>query len=169
MAALTESEARERAEATVRAYCGWHVAPEVTETIVLDGPGSGVLLLPTLRVVSIASVTEAGALLDPATYAWSVAGFVRRDPDTWHVELQERWTSALRGIEVVLTHGYAEWPPELVGLLDGLAARVLAGPSVLRQVGAVAYATGVDGLPVGGSLTIVEQAALDAYRLPRRS
>jgi hypothetical protein len=52
--------------AEVRAFCGWHIAPEVTETLTLDGPGGYVLVLPTLHLVDLVSVTNDGtAITDP--------------------------------------------------------------------------------------------------------
>jgi hypothetical protein len=38
------------AEAAVRAYCGWHIAPAVIEDVVLDGSGTRSLFLRTLRL-----------------------------------------------------------------------------------------------------------------------
>ena len=41
------------AGAAVRGYCGWHVAPEVEQTITLDGTGGPTLVLPSLLVKAI--------------------------------------------------------------------------------------------------------------------
>ena len=69
-----------QAEAMVRAWCGWHIAPERDEVLTLDGPGGAHLTLPSLHVVDVASVVENGELLDPANglYTWSAAGIITK-------------------------------------------------------------------------------------------
>ena len=48
-----------------RRFCGWHVTPVQTDTDrVLDGPGSRLLRLPTLRLNALTAVTEDGTELD---------------------------------------------------------------------------------------------------------
>lgn len=171
--ALTEAEATSRAEAAVRAYLGWHLAPERSETLTLDGPGSPVLLLPTLRVSAIASVTESGTLVASDDYEWSASGVVRRKSSssypssTWG----PRWTSALRGVEVELTHGFEEMPLDVTAIIERLAARATEaskGSAVLSQVGQVAYAIGADGAPLSGALSILDREVLGRYKLPPR-
>ncbi|MFF1820390.1 hypothetical protein ACFVWG_24000 [Kribbella sp. NPDC058245] len=157
---LTPAEATARAEADVRAYCGWHIAPAKTETLTLDGPGGALLVLPSLRVSSVASVTDNATQLDPAGFAWSAAGVVRLTG--------RAWTEALRGVTVTLTHGYAEMPLDVTAVIERLAARAVDGSSLYSQVGAVAYASGEDGLPASGSLTTLDRMVLDRYRLPPR-
>lgn len=95
--------------ADVRAFCGWHIAPEVTETLTLDGSGGPILVLPTLRVVDLASITDDGSeVTDPE---WSASGMVRH----------YCWTRKFRGIEATLTHGFEEWPAELLAVMTELA------------------------------------------------
>lgn len=160
--ALTEEEAAQRAEAEVRAFCGWHVAPEKTETLVLDGTGTAALLLPTLRVTQVSRVVEDGRELDPDSYEWSASGVVRKG------RRGRAWTDRFRGVEITLTHGYPELPLDLAAIVDRLKDRQLQGSQVLAQVGSVSYATGEDGLPVGGSLSSLDRAVLDRYKLPPR-
>ena len=167
--ALTEGEARARAEATVRAHCGWHVAPVKDETITLDGPGTGALLLPSLHVVDVLTITEDGAELTPAIdYSWSVSGAVRRYPESWRVDSQGRWTGNFRAVVVELTHGFDQWPLDVLAVIDRLVARAMSGAGVLSQVGAVSFATGQDGLPLSDSLSTTDKAALGPYVLPFR-
>ena len=42
------------AQGAVRRYCGWHVAPSITETLRLDGYGGRVLTLPSKHITAIA-------------------------------------------------------------------------------------------------------------------
>lgn len=175
MPTLTEEEALSRAEAAVRSYCGWHVAPSTTETLVLDGPGASVLLLPSLHVTDVESIEERGTLVDPASYEWSESGAVRRVSggllESWGSWRGPRWTRAYRGLAVRLTHGYAEMPLDVLAIIERLADRAIAsseGAGTLSAVGAVSFATGSDGLPIGGSLTETELGVLARYKLPPR-
>lgn len=164
------ADAQARAEATVRAWCGWHVAPERSEVLTLDGPGGPTLVLPSLHVVDIASITEGGVVLDPAAYSWSAAGMVRRHHVTVYDEYPSHWppvwTDAYRAVVVDLTHGFTEMPADVQGVIDRLAARTGLGGN-LAQVGAVRYAVGADGLPVSETLTPADEAVLAPYRLPK--
>lgn len=171
--ALSEADALTRAEASVRAYVGWHLAPEKSETITLDGPGSPVLLLPTLRVSAITAVTEDGQAVAPESYEWSSSGVLRRKGSssypspTWGPS----WTSSLRGVTVELTHGFDEMPLDVTAIIERLAARASEaskGSALLSQVGQVAYATGEDGAPLSGSLSSLDRAVLGRYKLPPR-
>jgi hypothetical protein len=165
---LSQADATERAAAEVRAYCGWHIAPQRDETLTLDGPGGPLLVLPSLHVVSVASVAESGTELDPVGYAWSAAGVIRRTSSTFPWSRCSGWTDALRGVEVTLTHGYEEMPLDVTAVIERLAARAMDGAGIYSQVGAVTYATGQDGLPASGSLTTLDRLVLDRYRLPPR-
>jgi hypothetical protein len=158
----------EQAEAVVRAYCGWHVAPSVTEDATLDGPGTGTLLLPSLHVTGVDSIVEDGAELDPTTYAWSQAGTVRKSQYGWTVWRQVRWTDTPRGVVVTYTHGYDEWPPAVQTVIDRLASRLTESSSVLTSVGGVSYATDANGTPLGGTPAPAEVAILARHKLPPR-
>lgn len=170
--ALTEADATARAEAEVRAYCGWHIAPVETTTITLDGSGSPVLLLPSLHVTDVVSVTEGELAVDPNDYEWSESGVLRRSSSSpWVTRPGPRWSSRLRGVTVTFVHGYESWPLDVLAVVERLSARAVEGsrgPAVLTQVGAVSYATGEDGLPVTSTLGSLDRAVLDRYKLPPR-
>ncbi|CAM3038812.1 hypothetical protein [Skermania piniformis] len=110
--------------AAVRTYCGWHIAPARTETLVVDGPGGPVLQLPTLHVTAVESVTELGKpLTASAGYSWSARGSLRRQPrGTW-------WTDEYRAIEVRLTHGHPVAPADIVGVVMDRALTAAASPA----------------------------------------
>ncbi|TDT31104.1 hypothetical protein [Naumannella halotolerans] len=142
-------------EAAIRAYCGWHIAPEITETIVLDGSGNSVLSLPTLRVVSVGEVVNDGReVLNPE---WSSAGFIRGC-----------WTNKLRGVSVTFTHGYSECPAGI--------ARLAAVLTELDKVpaGAQSQAAGPINVSYGSPLAVnlgshdLMERVLGAYVLPVR-
>lgn len=162
------------ATAAVRRYCGWHVTPPLTETIILDGQGSGALMLPSLHVTEVALITENGLVVDDASYAVSVAGYVTRL--TWWTGLDgfpvwlDRpywWSNVPNSIEVTMTHGF-ESAPDLAAVITGLVLRVQQAPAggYVRQVGQVAYQ-----VPAGdGGLELLasERERLNLYKLPPR-
>jgi hypothetical protein len=118
----------DQAVSNIRAACGWHIAPVLTETVTLDGPGRSVLLLPSLRVTDVASVTENGReLVEGTDYEWSAKGTLRR---------RCGWTDRYRGIVVEFTHGGGRCsvtggfvaPAELVALIFDVATSAAAVP-----------------------------------------
>lgn len=136
-----------------RAYCGWHIAPSVIETVTLDGPGSSVLMLPSLKVTEVTSITNDGvAVADPE---WSEAGMVRGC-----------WTGKFRGVTVSMQHGYEECPGEILGVLVEAASRGVGG-SAVSQVGQVRMG-GASGVPGAASFMLDQKAVLDRYALPSR-
>jgi len=136
-----------------RAYCGWHIAPSITDTYTLDGPGSSILMLPSLKVTAVSSVTNDGtAVTDPE---WSEAGMVRGC-----------WSCKFRGVVVEMTHGYDVCPPEILGVLQEAASRGVGG-SAVSQVGQVRMG-GVSGVPGAASFMLDQKAVLDRYALPPR-
>jgi hypothetical protein len=148
----------------VQTYCGWHIAPVITETVTVDGSGGVVQPLPTLRLLDIISVTESGTAVDVDGVQWSEAG--------WMVRPGCRWTCDLRGIVAEIEHGYTETPPAIVALICGVVARALANPSgVARESSggeSITYAVAADG--TASLLTGAEMRILDRrYRIPLRA
>lgn len=134
--------------ADVRAFCGWHIAPEVTETLTLDGPGAPILVLPTLRVVDLTSISDDGSVVtDPE---WSATGMVRR----------YCWTHKFRGIEATLTHGFEEWPAELLAVMTELAG---ASASL---AGVKTVAAGSHQVTFESSMRPSQRDVLGRYQLP---
>jgi hypothetical protein len=134
--------------AEVRAFCGWHIAPEVTETITRDGTGSSVLVLPTLRLVDVVSITNDGtAVTDPE---WSVSGMVRA----------YCWTWKLRGIVAEITHGFEEWPAELLAVMAEMASATSA------LAGVKAVTSGAHQVTFETSLRPSQRDVLGRYQLP---
>lgn len=160
------------AEAAVRDYCGWHVAPSRTEDIVVDGSGASIQPLPTLYLTAVNSLSEVDASTgsDVTTvrtvdvdFQWSEAGYLTRSTMLW----PGVWTCRVRGILANITHGYDDVPPELTAVVLSAASRAVSSQGALRQVGQVAWATGQDGQPVGIQLSAAEKYALDRYRIAR--
>ena len=99
---------------TIRRICGWHIAPQVTESVTLDGSGVDLQLLPTLNLVDLIDITSDGTLVtDPE---WSRMGAVRLRGGCW--------TSKYRGVVATMLHGYENCPSDIrtavarLGVLD---------------------------------------------------
>lgn len=137
--------------AFIRGYCGWHVAPVVQETVTFDA--ADVLLLRSLRVVSVDSVTVAGQLWEPDQFEWST-----------EAGLLGRFGSLRRSVVVVFTHGFDTCPLDLQQVATRLSsAQVPAGATV--RVGAVS----VSGGPTDSAgLDAYSRGVLDRYKLPSR-
>lgn len=153
-----DADAWAAAVAAVRAFCGWHIAPSVTDTITLDGGWSSVLILPSLHVTAIGAVVNDGTTIaDPD---WSPAGMVRRSDCGV-------WSGKYQGVSVTFTHGYDDLPMDLEGFLREAASRGNAG-SFVSQVGQVRYSAGVAGTPGAASFAGAGSDVLAKYRLPGR-
>jgi hypothetical protein len=92
----------------VRDYCGWHIAPSITDTYPKLAIGSGgIIMLPSGYVTNVASVTvnspAGNTVLDPTTdYDWFKQGYIEARSPLWR---------ANTGLATVtMTHGYTECP-----------------------------------------------------------
>lgn len=151
-------EQLDAALAAVRRYCGWHIFPERAETILVDGPGGDLLHVPSLRVVDVESVRErAGDAWSTVDVSWSAAGMLRKRSGCF--------TDEFRGIEVTLTHGFAE-APDVVKIVADVAFRELSNPHrrTALRVGERQESFGLTA-GGGGGLFGTELGVLDQYRL----
>lgn len=145
--------------AAIRTYCEWHVAPVVEETVIVDGSGGSVQLLPTLRLKTLHSISAGGVtVVDPE---WSETGAVRGC-----------WSSKLRGVEASITHGYDTCPADVLAVARAVAATAAAAAGSL---GAARFTSGPhsvelnDAAQSGGvALSDMQMAVLDRYKLPPR-
>lgn len=118
------------ATAQVREFCGWHIAPSYTETVLVSVVG-GVALLPSLYVTDVASV-------DGLTtgFTWSQTGRV--------VVGSPRMT----GLSLVtFTHGYDSCPRAVLSAVLQLAQSELVPAQRVRQTTAGPYTTSFYDLP----------------------
>lgn len=114
------------ASAQVRARAGWHIAPEVTETVTINGFSGGQWLsLPTKRLTDVTAVRRAGVAV--TDYTWYSTGLLYR---------RRGWPAG--AYQVAIIHGYPECPLDLVPLVANLAARSTQDTTV-AAVGAVSY------------------------------
>jgi hypothetical protein len=155
-------------------YCGWHVTPVQTDTVTLDGPNHPVLVLPTLKLVDIASITENELAVDLDFVKWSADGRVRK---TFSYPLSTSWfgpywgsgcfwTGEFQGITVTMEHGFddaPEWQSAVLSLIDRTSLSV--GSGLRESVGPFSFASIPGG--VGSVFSDSEKMLLDLYRLER--
>ena len=146
----------EAAEAAIRAYCGWHVAPVKRETLTVDGNGRTTLVLPTMRIQSVESVKIDGSNVTDSV-RWSTSGMLEG------VCFPRRF----RAVEVTLEHGFsADEIGDIAGLIGTLTKRFTTDPRIRSQsvAGASVSYFGSNG-GLSHLLTVDEMAALAPYRL----
>lgn len=144
----------------IRGYCGWHVAPEISETLHLDGPDSQLLVLPSLRVAEVTGIVEAGQPADLTDIAVSRTGMLRR---------RRPFADTFASVEVTLRHGFENVPDAIVDLTLQIAARALGSPlGVVREqslIANVTWTTTAAGVAGGTVLMAHEEPILAPYRL----
>jgi hypothetical protein len=158
----TEADRLMQAEAVVRSYCGWHIAPSREDEVTFkSAPFTDSILLPSLHVTSIESVTEDGTtLIDVDDYIWSANGVITR----YH------WRTA--PIVVAFTHGYEEPPADVTAIVQSVAQRAVNNPGSLVRTQDGPFSdtysqTGFNqSLPI--ALLDAEKTILDRYKIPPR-
>lgn len=109
-----DEEAWRAAVSAIRGYCGWHIAPVVTETIKVDGSGGGLLFLPTRRLLSVTSVTNKGEAVADSDLTWSSRGTLR-GKRAWSMDGYD-------AVELTIQHGYEDFPPEVLAVARSMAS-----------------------------------------------
>jgi hypothetical protein len=159
----TEDDRLLQAEALVRSYCGWHIAPSRVDAVeTLRGYGAQPLLLASLNVTAVASVVDDGTTLAPTDdYTWQSNGVILR---------AGFWGTG--DVVVTYTHGYDDPPPEVTAVVQAVAQRAVSNPGSLVRVQKGPFAdtysqTGFNqSLPM--ALLDAEKSILDRYRIPPR-
>lgn len=147
------------ANQAIRAECGWHVAPIITEGFVLDGPGGTTLLVPSKRIRNVVSAVNDGE---------DVTDRVKFSRRAGILTLASEWSCDVGSIEVTLEHGYdVDEVPDVAGLVVTLTQRAAMGGVVQQSIGSasVRYATGREGSALGVPLMQSEKDVLAPYRL----
>jgi len=185
------------AQGVVRSLCRQYLSYVADEQLVMDWRGDLALYLPELPVTDVSAV-EARQLVgdgaDPNTWTPWPEGQLQWSQRTGELRLAcmpfagwgDSWPTwwgnypgvALGGIRVTYSHGYDPVPPELIGVVYGIAGRMLAAPDGRQlggeTIGAYSYTTDAGGLaPAGGSwaagLSGPEAAIIANYRTFNRA
>ena len=150
------------ASASVRADCHWHIAPVVTETVTVDGARSTLLLLPTLRVVSVATVrvhVSGDVWLPIVDWRPANAGMLYR-PDGW--------LFGPASIQVTMTHGYEDTPVDLLPVIAARCQRSTANSILTQRSETVGTRTASESYNVNRLQIEAGANVLANYRLPPR-
>lgn len=172
--------------AACRRYCGWHVCPTRTDDeITMDGPGSPLLVLPTLNLQKLTSIAEQGIDVDLSHVQVSSRGLARKlngfpaqplDSDWWRWtevihpgwpylrhDIELYWTGGYSSLQIVMTHGFEDAPDWQAAVLSYLS-RASQDPTGFREtVGPFQY---FPATLAGGSMFIAQEKNLmDLYRL----
>lgn len=154
-----DTDVTDAAEAAVRAYCGWHIAPVITQEIILDGFGTESLFLPTLKLLSIDAVHIGGIEYSPADLEWTENGFAR---------LPGGWPDRLRSIKLTITHGH-DVAPDVAAVVRAVADRDRNSPGgiVREQAGAMSLQFSNTAAGVAGGIVVMahEREQLEPYKL----
>lgn len=166
-------------EATVRAYCGWHIAPvrQASTRVpwhqehaygLLRQHRAQVLVLPTLRLLEVSSVVDnLGYELPPECYTYEPSGLLHVNTWPWQ---GTHWTitrdvlpSHTMWLTVTYTHGYDQVPGDVAGVVRSLAQQAKGNPAhvSMRSIGPFVTKYEADEFAA-------HRNVLDAYRLPPR-
>lgn len=153
---MTQPTTQDVARSVARRFCGWHVTPVHTaEVVTLDGPGSPLLVLPTLRLVEVVEVVENGVPVNVADLHWSTRGLVRKKSGAL-------WSRNYGAIVVKMTHGFEE-----NDALDFNAAVLSyaerSDGDKPRVVGPFQWDT--KPMAPGSAFSVAERSLLEQYRL----
>ncbi|MEX0687700.1 MAG: hypothetical protein WD072_03410 [Pirellulales bacterium] len=148
------------AVAAARNYCGWHVTPVISgQQVILDGPGTYLLSLPTLKLTALTTVVENDIELNLNDLNWSARGLIQRRDGHY-------WTTLFGAISVTFSHGYASAPDFESAVLSSIARGAFSTDTGPRVIGPFTYS---EITPAGALFTDAERAILDKYALERRA
>lgn len=155
------------ASAGIRRFCGWHIAPVLEQTLVLDGSGSRLLVVPTMRLSAVLALSNEGTAVDDLT----TVDFSEHGMVTWR---GGRFTDRYGQVTARIRHGFdlAE-VADVAQIVKQVTANALSSPmgATQEQAGAlsVSWATTAPGVSGGLSLLERDLAVLAQYRLSGRA
>lgn len=157
-----EENVVETASASIRADAGWHIAPEITETLTLDSAGDDVLLLPTLKLNKVESVKDVSDEDNPR----ELEGW--RKSSSGMIERRCGFPCGFETVEVKIKHGYEECPPELLALIAERAQQADKDSRINQEQSGqemISYSSGAGGMTTSSKRV---PRALARYMLPAR-
>lgn len=124
----------------VLAFCNRTAFEELEEELLLDGTGSGVILLPAHPVTEVSSIVEdprgaATVLLEDVGFDWSAKGILTRIDGG-------RWIKRSRWYAATVKHGYAAVPDAVKLVVKRLCARAATNPEGLATESAGGWVGG---------------------------
>lgn len=136
----------------IRKYCGWHLYPNLRETLTNAPQGSwGIIMLPSRYVTAVDNVflnrgDDEYMLVDPTTYIWDKSGWIQRTTTAywdWYSQgyyfgndqyYLPNWDigAGVGGgatTQVTFWHGYATCPEDIKEVAFELAQQTMTSPS----------------------------------------
>lgn len=144
----------------VQDYCGWHIAPSRTTTVTLVPTASDTLMLPSMYVTDVASVVVRDTALPVEEYSWTEHGVVTRRPGWYVVD------PVLDGVTVTFTHGYVDFPANVLQVIVALAQRSIDNPSGRTRSDVPGTLSDVFAVVGAIPMTGYDKDNLAAYRIP---
>lgn len=160
-----------------RREAGWHVSPVHTDTVTLTSRRRHILELPTLRVVELTAVTEAGEPVDVHAVNCSAG----RPPGGLggQVTLRKPRYMCWRGnVTVTMDHGYtedeaADWRHAVLTIVDQMSTLPVAATTgrsdadlTSKGIDDVSYGWNSVAAAMNTDLFYSAKAIIDAYKLP---
>jgi hypothetical protein len=145
--------------AAARRFCGWHVTGvREDDEVTIDGPGSALLVLPTLRLVALTGVVEHGLALDVALDLHvSARGLVRKRSGMC-------WSAHYGAITVTMNHGFDDAPDFNAAVLSFID-RMSYAPDGGRPKGVGPFQYDSEAMAAASAFSAVERSLLEQYRL----
>lgn len=145
---------------SVKNYLGWPVSPRLERTVILDGPPTRKLALPTLDpdafVMEVRDVTSDSPVI---LTGWRKLG-------TPILFRSAGWPCGEAAIEIDLRDGYTDLPPDLLPMIaNACASQGSATGGVLKAVRVDDYAEEYDT----GTASSSGPSKSQPYRLPRKT
>lgn len=130
---------------SVRSECGWHIAPQLEQTIKVRTGGADTVLLPSLKVFAVLSVVDRDGA--------AVAGW-----EVYEDGVLERPGGFPDIVTVTFVHGYTSCPKDLLGIIAERAS-ASAGGRVKSE------ALAGRSVQLEGGYDPITQTTIAAYRL----
>jgi hypothetical protein len=141
-----------------RRFCGWHVTYIEDDEVTLDGPGTPLLVLPTLRLVELTSVVENDVELDVATELHvSPRGLVRKRSGAY-------WSGNYGAIVATMAHGFDaadDFNAAVLSFVDRTSLAATGGRP--KVVGPFQYDS--EAMADGSAFSVAERSLLERFRL----
>lgn len=145
----------------VQDYCGWHIAPVLTETITVDSENGHTLHLPTLRLVDLVSVKVDGEDVTESL-RFSKHGMVE-----WKSPCR-RFPRGFGRIEVTMRHGFEKMPAGVSAVVSSRAANAGGGPKQI-MAGPFLIINGNEDMDGINGYSDSALVALERYRIKART
>jgi hypothetical protein len=154
---------------TVRDYCGWHIYPVEEATDVSARIGNeGIIMLPSLNIVSVEAVRLNGIALPVEDYEVHSAGWLQLvggvHAGSGLFGPQQRVQGHNRYVSVDFTHGFTTMPKAVAEVGFELTGRTLEKPSgVVKSLEAGPHKFVFNEF--GAVLSKDQESRLDPYRV----